>query len=1216
MKVSICMMVKNESKYLGNCLESIQPIRDAVKSELIIIDTGSEDDTVEIASRYTDKIYCHTWDNDFSKMRNKTISYATGEWIFIIDADEVLQETDSIIEFLCSCKNIEIAAAAIAVKNITDERESENFSINTSPRLFKNDGYFHYKGTVHNQPVFKGMLIEIQASLLHYGYMAADKELMEKKFLRTSILIKKELEKDPGNIYYWFQLSVTYGMYGAIDQAIEYGEKAYELFWKQGDLKENRYALTNRPQMYQLAGNYPKVEEVCLELLEKKVENLDIYYYLAEAQAVMGKHIEAVCNYKKYLNLLEERKNMVQKDTTVIDYTLGNQQKTYFNLSLLGKTVGDDAMALHCAKKITRKDYILDNLTNIIDLFIRQGQYKELRKYYTVTIENDYYKLFYETLEQIKQRFSYEITIGIAEVFSDVNDNYGLLSSIILDNQQGDFSPKSLEKIKELDFSQLPMYCSEILYYLMRMDYPLQRLLVNFKENWINCLFTDVAKRHDDLSVVLYNYLGKYNPQCVASQYKLSKALCRYILLINTQTDDIYEAVFERYIRDGISYMNMIYAHHIINDVKIYDLKNDEEVFFLYMHHAQLNKKIDQVAYVKNLRKAMEAMPQMNKGIEMLLNSMQAENEEKEVEEYKAQVKNTIKQLIDMNQIEDAKSIIDDYGSIMVKDAEMYSMQGVIAILEDRINDAELIFQQARELAPYWFDVMYNLAYIYELQGQYCKAIIHYKKAKRLVQYNIEEKSKAENALAKLLQMHQENIQQEKSNNKIYEYLDSIKTVLIIDFNVTAETNEIGKILNEYGIDVDLVYAGYNPYLLFEEENLSYRKVIAFEDINDIAKYADYYQYDVVHIFPSVNQFKNKVKNIKTTSLVDYVFKSDEINIEKILKVYSKGKRKTLSRSLKKGSLTNPIKNNITLVIFTYNRTKYLERLLSFFNQYEEQNIDIIVLDSSYPQEKEKNQKICKKNNKLSICYFEFEDTINAWVKINYGLEQVKTPFVCLCADDDFITEEGLIESLNVLQKEEDLFSVKGKNLYYIKTMSKLQEYDFFAGLYDDDSLVRMENIVRGFVPSLVYQVFKTEKFRKLYSFWVINKDLLPNNPAFQEYLMYFMVLLTGKVGKVNIDFNIRDKGVPRETAMGNFPHALLDGTFNKNYQVFKSFLCNYIGFLDGETQAFLEKSDDMFADFLINFLNIPKDNVIHSNGEFDLEKLEVGMRKSWVWGR
>jgi cellulose synthase/poly-beta-1,6-N-acetylglucosamine synthase-like glycosyltransferase len=85
-RISVCMIVKNEEKSLDNCLKSIKDIAD----EIIIVDTGSTDRTVEAAKRYTDKIYFHPWEDSFSKARNQVLAYAACDWIFQIDADEVL----------------------------------------------------------------------------------------------------------------------------------------------------------------------------------------------------------------------------------------------------------------------------------------------------------------------------------------------------------------------------------------------------------------------------------------------------------------------------------------------------------------------------------------------------------------------------------------------------------------------------------------------------------------------------------------------------------------------------------------------------------------------------------------------------------------------------------------------------------------------------------------------------------------------------------------------------------------------------------------------------------------------------------------------------------------------------------------------------------------------------------------------------------------------
>ena len=85
-KISACMMVKNEEEMLPRCLNSIKHLID----ELIVVDTGSTDKTIEIAESFGAKIYHHPWENNFSKHRNQSLGYATGDWILLVDADEEL----------------------------------------------------------------------------------------------------------------------------------------------------------------------------------------------------------------------------------------------------------------------------------------------------------------------------------------------------------------------------------------------------------------------------------------------------------------------------------------------------------------------------------------------------------------------------------------------------------------------------------------------------------------------------------------------------------------------------------------------------------------------------------------------------------------------------------------------------------------------------------------------------------------------------------------------------------------------------------------------------------------------------------------------------------------------------------------------------------------------------------------------------------------------
>jgi hypothetical protein len=85
--ISACLIVKDEAATLDRCLASIAPVVD----EIIVVDTGSTDSSVEIARRYTDKVFFYPWHDDFAAARNESLRHATGDWVMVIDADEWLE---------------------------------------------------------------------------------------------------------------------------------------------------------------------------------------------------------------------------------------------------------------------------------------------------------------------------------------------------------------------------------------------------------------------------------------------------------------------------------------------------------------------------------------------------------------------------------------------------------------------------------------------------------------------------------------------------------------------------------------------------------------------------------------------------------------------------------------------------------------------------------------------------------------------------------------------------------------------------------------------------------------------------------------------------------------------------------------------------------------------------------------------------------------------
>lgn len=145
-RISLCMIVKNEERVLARCLDSVADLMD----EIIIVDTGSTDRTKEIAARYTDKIFDFQWIQDFSAARNFAFSQAKMEYIYTADADEVLDEVNrKRFRYLKECLLPEIELVQMKYGNQLQFGTVYNFDEEYRPKLFKRLREFVWEGSVH-----------------------------------------------------------------------------------------------------------------------------------------------------------------------------------------------------------------------------------------------------------------------------------------------------------------------------------------------------------------------------------------------------------------------------------------------------------------------------------------------------------------------------------------------------------------------------------------------------------------------------------------------------------------------------------------------------------------------------------------------------------------------------------------------------------------------------------------------------------------------------------------------------------------------------------------------------------------------------------------------------------------------------------------------------------------------------------------------------------
>jgi len=222
------MIVKDEERYLDNCLKSVKDIVD----EIIIVDTGSTDRTLEIARKYTDKIYSLVWNNDFAAARNFSISKAQGEWILILDGDEVLNQEDKnkILEFV---NTTDLDGCHFIVYNYIGNGSGSDYTIHEALRLFRNNKKYEFIGRLHEQISSKEKNIDLKKRfsvedirLYHYGYLDTVTNNKKKRERNIPILLE-QIAQEPENLFHYFNLGNEYLAQKDYGQALEQYKKVY-----------------------------------------------------------------------------------------------------------------------------------------------------------------------------------------------------------------------------------------------------------------------------------------------------------------------------------------------------------------------------------------------------------------------------------------------------------------------------------------------------------------------------------------------------------------------------------------------------------------------------------------------------------------------------------------------------------------------------------------------------------------------------------------------------------------------------------------------------------------------------------------------------------------------------------------------------------------------------------------------------------------------------
>ncbi len=302
LRLSLCMIVRDEQEMLPRCLAAVA---DAV-DEMVIVDTGSLDATIEIARSYGAHVIEREWTGSFGEARNVAFDAATGDWTLVLDADELLVAED--VELLRSLTGRTWREAFyVAETNYTGDLDAGSAVTHNTLRMFRNRPQYRYSGRLHEQiadtlPAYLSERVEYtNVRIEHYGYLGAVRDSREKSRRNIELLRMQQAESEP-TAFLHYNLGAEYAVAGVPEAALVEFERAWELMEVDPDREVLQFApaLANRLVRALRACGRPEDARVrAQDALERFPGFTDLVLEQAAASASMGEEERAIELYEQ-----------------------------------------------------------------------------------------------------------------------------------------------------------------------------------------------------------------------------------------------------------------------------------------------------------------------------------------------------------------------------------------------------------------------------------------------------------------------------------------------------------------------------------------------------------------------------------------------------------------------------------------------------------------------------------------------------------------------------------------------------------------------------------------------------------------------------------------------------------------------------------------------------------------------------------------------------
>lgn len=633
--LSIGLIVKNEEKYLDRCLSALKPICDEIPTEIVVVDTGSSDRTVEIAKKHTDKVYFFEWIDDFSAARNYGLERCAGEWFMFIDADEIFDEdVSAFTDFFKSGKKDEYSTACIHLKNYQDD-DFEIYNESIPTRLAKRTDDLRFMNKVHEcfNLRERESTYDIKAYVHHYGYVGA--KTNGEKAERNRKILEAELEKNPDSAVIFSYLYYTVDNY---KEKEGYLKRWLDLINRKVQNSMPEYCYSTCVQFYFKENLYAETVKYAEEYfklpgVETEISSLTVLVFAADACYSMDKYESAVDYLERYFELYEKYS----------EGSLSYKVKTMLMGIQSYEAEQQKFILADCYRKLDRLDKAYEilkksSLSEVLSGTVAQcsaivSAVLTEKRDITGLIEN--FKVIYAINADDACAFAAECywklrkAIGAAEsdgaeLLSGVSkaepQSYGGIMCEVLMNE----GKPGYDRLVQSFVDMIPSFTyaySPIVAAAIKTGCSMQKVLEGASRDEI----ADMCKRligilgKDEYMEIAVPYASSYEVETLKELF-FAMELLDPIRSVNPE-------VYYSFAMLVANYVTNVYSEEVLNDEDI-NVLPPSDVFGYCIYKADVAKNAgDKVEFVRALRRALEICPDFKETVLMLTEDMGEEAE-------------------------------------------------------------------------------------------------------------------------------------------------------------------------------------------------------------------------------------------------------------------------------------------------------------------------------------------------------------------------------------------------------------------------------------------------------------------------------------------------------------------------------------------------------------------------------------------------------------